>query len=164
MSRRLLVPMLLLAVCLLCAGGTGWAAQVIPTDVSAYTENGRTMVPFRALLQWMGAQVNWDGKTHRIDALRNGLTVTLWVGRTEARVNGHARTLDVAPVVHLGRTFIPLRFVAQSLGARVEWDPQTWHVTIYDKDHVGMLPVSHHGPQPEVRRAPPPPPAGPPHG
>jgi hypothetical protein len=69
------------------------------------------------------------------------------VGRTEAQVNGKARTMNVAPVVLMDTTFIPLRFVAEALGARVDWSPQTWQVTVNDNGHVGVLPVSRSGPQ-----------------
>jgi hypothetical protein len=82
MSRRLLVPSLLLAVALFGVVGPVRAQQYIPTDVSAFTANGSTMIPFRALLEWMGAQVTWDGTTQRVDARRGGMVVIRcgWAG------------------------------------------------------------------------------------
>ena len=147
MSRRLLVPLLFLAVCSFCVAGPGQAAQVIPTEMSAFVSGSRTMIPFRALLEWMGANVDWNGARQQVTARRGGLTVVLWVGRRQAAVNGQARPLDVAPVVISGHTFIPLRFVAESLGDRVQWNPQTWQVTVYDQNRVGILPVSRTGPR-----------------
>ena len=147
MLRRLLVPFLFLAVCSFCLSGPVRAQQNIPTEVSAFIANGSTMIPFRSLLEWMGAQVGWDAATQRVTAQRGNMTVVLWVGRRQAQVNGQARPMDVAPVVIQNHTFIPLRFVAESLGARVDWNPQTWRVTVADGSHVGILPVSRGGPQ-----------------
>jgi hypothetical protein len=105
------------------------------------------MIPFRALLEWMGAQVGWDSAQQRVTAQRGDMTVILWVGRAQAQVNGQARRMEVPPVVIQSHTFIPLRFVAEALGARVDWNPQTWRVTVSDRGRVGVLPVSRGGPQ-----------------
>jgi hypothetical protein len=144
MAYRILVPLSLL---LLCAQGPVAAIETIPTEVPAYTADGCTMVPFRALLEWMGAQVSWDEGSQRVDARRGDTAVVLWVGKKEAQVNGHPHGMDIAPVLKADHVFIPLRFVAESLGAAVEWDAANWTVTVRDNGRVGQLSVSRTAPE-----------------
>ena len=49
-------------------------------------------------------------------------TIVLTVGDTSALVNDNAVTLDVAPFIKDGRTFVPLRFVSEQLGGEVTYD------------------------------------------
>lgn len=48
-------------------------------------------------------------------------TARFYLGRTTYYQNESALTMDVAPVVIEGRTFLPLRYVADALGAEVQW-------------------------------------------
>jgi hypothetical protein len=146
MSRRFLVTLLVLVVGGYCLGGPCRAAGEIPTDWTAYNATGLTMVPFRALLSWMGAQVKWNAAERRVDALRGGVTVTVWVGRTDAQVNGQAQTVDAAPTMIHDRTFVPLRFIAEALGAHVAWNPRLRQVSISDHGEVGTVFVPRGGP------------------
>ena len=56
--------------------------------------------------------------------------VKLTIGSTTAYVNGEAKTLDVAPVIENSRTLMPLRFIAEAMGATVEWDGATSTATL----------------------------------
>lgn len=47
--------------------------------------------------------------------------VEMWVGKKQYMVNGQLRQMDVAPFLQSGRTFVPVRFAAEGLGASVEW-------------------------------------------
>jgi peptide/nickel transport system substrate-binding protein len=75
----------------------------------------------RAVFEALGAQVHWDEATRTIRAYRREDAIVLELGNRTAWVNGPARRLDVAPVAIAGRTMVPLRFVAEALGAQVEW-------------------------------------------
>jgi len=48
--------------------------------------------------------------------------MVMTVGKKQATVNGKAITLDVAPAITAGRTFVPLRVISETLGAAVEWN------------------------------------------
>lgn len=52
----------------------------------------------------------------------NTKTIVLTVDDPGALVNGDAIQLDVAPFIKDGRTFVPLRFVAEQLGGEVTYD------------------------------------------
>lgn len=84
--------------------------------------NGRATAHVRALAEALGAAVSWNGPTQTVSIVRAGTTVELIIGSTAARVNGEPRTLDAAPYLENGRTQVPVRFVAEALGASVGWD------------------------------------------
>lgn len=54
----------------------------------------------------------------------NGVFIELTIGSKKYTVNGEAKEMDVAPFIKNGRTFVPLRFVSEALGAEVDWSPK----------------------------------------
>ncbi len=56
--------------------------------------------------------------------------IKMWIGRNVYMVDGLQKEMDVAPFIREGRTFTPARYVAESLGATVDWDEQEQKVTI----------------------------------
>lgn len=92
-------------------------------DVPPRLEKGRTLVPLRALLEGLGAQVDWEEKTQTVIAMKDGLSVRLPIGSKKALVSGDEIELDVPAIVEKGRTLVPLRFIGEIFGAQVDWDP-----------------------------------------
>lgn len=138
-SLRVQLAALLLVVACLAAGAD--APEVIPTEAPAYVAGGYTMIPFRALLEWMGAEILWTPEEQTVEARRRCYTFLLRVGQREAIVNGEQVLMDVPAVVRGDRTYVPLRFVAEALGAAVGWDAATSTATIWDQGREGILPV-----------------------
>ncbi|MBT9152683.1 MAG: Oligopeptide-binding protein AppA [Firmicutes bacterium] len=99
-------------------------------DVAPVIRNGRSLVPFRAIFEALGARVTWDEATNTVAGYRGRQAVVLTIGSRTAWVNGPAVTLDVAPQVINGRTMVPLRFIAESMGANVEWVAATNTVSV----------------------------------
>ena len=91
-------------------------------DVAPKKIDGRVMVPLRAIFEGLGAEVSWDEPTQTVTGVKGDTVITLRLGDTEARVNGETVRLDVAAVKVDGRVLVPTRFVAESLGAGVQWD------------------------------------------
>jgi hypothetical protein len=98
---------------------------------------GRTMVPLRFIAETFGARVDWDPKTEGIHielAKSDGsmVIIDMQLGNKIAYVNGKPYVLDVAPftVEPQGRTVVPIRFIAEAFGAKVDWDPVLQKVTI----------------------------------
>lgn len=58
------------------------------------------------------------------------------VGQTAYEVNGERHVMDTAPVIYGGRTLLPIRFVAEPLGANVLWEAAQRKVTITFADKV----------------------------
>lgn len=91
-------------------------------DQPPITENGRILVPLRAIFEGLGATVQWDSKTQSITGIKGNTMITLMIGSTSANVGNKRVVLDVPAQIVNGRTLVPVRFVAESLGAVVNWD------------------------------------------
>ncbi len=102
--------------------------QTMNFDQPPIVRNGRVFVPLRGVFEQLGASVVYANG--QINATGNGRTVSLNIGSTQATVNGQSQVLDVAPFLVGSRTLVPLRFIAQSLGAAVDWNDQTSTVRI----------------------------------
>lgn len=93
-------------------------------------KDDRTLIPIRGLLEYLGAEVEWDHDNYNAIVRRSGTEVILPIGSSTAYVNGEAAELDVPAELLNGRTMVPLRFVIESFGIDVEWDQDTRTVNI----------------------------------
>lgn len=89
---------------------------------------GRVFVPLRGVFERLGASVVYSNGL--INATGSGRTISLHIGSTQATVNGQSQYVDVAPFLVGARTLVPLRFVAQALGAVVDYNNSNSTVTI----------------------------------
>lgn len=111
---------------------------ILPSDSQPEIKDGRTMVPIRAVSEALGADVGWDAAARQVTLVRAGVTIVMTVGSETAYVNGEAVEMDVAPYIKDGRTLIPARYVAEFFGQKVDWDGETYTVSITeDKSVVG---------------------------
>lgn len=105
-------------------------------DAAPIVQDGRTLLPFRYVAEAIGAQVHWDAATEKVTLTLGERRVELWINKNMARVNGVEKYIDpdnrsVTPiVVPPGRTMLPLRFIAENLGAGVGWDAKTQQITV----------------------------------
>ena len=110
------------------------------SDAQPLMRDNRTFVPFRAIFESMGATVSWDDPSRTVTAKRGDRTVKLTIGRKACTVdrNGSDRSFstDAAPFIEGGRTYVPVRFAAQALGAAVGWDNNTQTVLIVDTEKM----------------------------
>lgn len=91
-------------------------------DSKPIIEEGRTLVPFRAIFEKVNATVNYDSAKQQVIAVRGTTHITLTIGSKTAVVNGQSVTLDVPPKIVDRRTLVPLRFVGEAMGADVRWN------------------------------------------
>jgi len=109
-------------------------------DVPPIILEGRTLLPIRWVAEPLGAEVGWDGVEKKVTVTLKDTKIELWIGKSIARVNGVDTPIDpdnpkVVPIIKDGRTMLPVRFVAENLGCKVDWDQDTKTVTItYPKD------------------------------
>lgn len=99
-------------------------------DQPPVIQGSRVLVPLRGIFEKMGATVEWQPVTRSVVAARGSTLVELQIGSRIARVDGRPVTLDVPAMIIGGRTLVPLRFISESLGARVDWNPATRTVLI----------------------------------
>ena len=87
-------------------------------------------MPFRKILETMGATVDWDDETKTVTCGKGSTEIKLKICEAVAYVNQKPVNLDVAAEIIDGRTFVPLRFIGESLDCKVDWDRQTATVLI----------------------------------
>lgn len=115
--------------------------RLVLLDVAPYIKNGRMMVPFRFIGETLGARVDWIAESSTAVFEVPGRRIELRIGRREAKVNDTVVRLDVPPEIVKGRTFVPLRFVAEGMGANVRWDEKTASAIISFRRRA-LLPAS----------------------
>lgn len=91
-------------------------------DTQPIVQNGTTLVPLRAIFEELGMMVSWNAETQTVTAEKGDVYITLTVGQTAAAKNGEEILLNAPPVLQDGRTLVPVRFIAESLGLTVDWD------------------------------------------
>lgn len=102
----------------------------LDAPVYIHRPSSSTMVPFRFVGDVMGARVDWNSKSRQVTFLLDDKRVVLTIGSKTAYVNGQAVTMPTSPALVNSRTFIPLRFVSEQLGANVHWDGKARTITI----------------------------------
>ncbi|HOI25247.1 MAG TPA: stalk domain-containing protein [Caldisericia bacterium] len=103
------------------------SGKAVTVDPPPYIKSGTTLVPLRFISEAFGASIDWQpkqGKGTIIIKLKEHL-IQIEIANTQALVNGKTMTLVVAPEIVNGRTFVPLRFISEAFGAKVEWIAET---------------------------------------
>jgi len=93
-------------------------------------ENGRTLVPFRIVMEALGFTVSWDGQTRTASLAKTGYEISVQLGSTFMLVNGNPVSLDVPAQSMNGRTMVPLRALSEATGMQVRWDGGNFIVEI----------------------------------
>ena len=94
-------------------------------DQQPVIQNSRTLVPMRAIVEKMQAEVEWAENTRTVHCTRDDTRVDLKIGSDVVTVNYQISRLDITPKIIGGRTMIPLRFIGEAFGADVQWDGAT---------------------------------------
>lgn len=94
----------------------------VTMEQAPFVENGRTFVPLRMVSESFGAEVAWNQDTRGITVKLNDVQIFMTIGSNKAVVNDRTVDLDAPPILRNGRTFVPVRFVSEWLGGKVEWN------------------------------------------
>ena len=92
-------------------------------DAAPVIMNDRTLVPIRFVTESLGGTVAWNAETKEVTLVIDGKEIKMTIGKTIEKYG-------VAPVIIDSRTFVPVRFVADELGATTAWNAETKTVTI----------------------------------
>ena len=104
-------------------------------DVAPKVVNDRTMLPARFVAENLGATVEWDGEKQLVtitgkNEKQEDVTILITIGSNYAKVNGEEVKLDSPAFVENDRTYTPIRFISENLGATVKWNETEQTVTI----------------------------------
>ena len=107
--------------------------DIVTFDVEPIIENGRTLVPLRAIFETMGCAVYYseeDGK-QIVSARRANDSLLLTIGENKMYFNGEERELDVPAKIKDGRTLVPLSAISEAFECEVYWYGDTKKIDIY---------------------------------
>ncbi|RJE86926.1 copper amine oxidase N-terminal domain-containing protein [Paenibacillus sp. 1011MAR3C5] len=97
----------------------------------------RTMGSVRLVGNALGVlddNIEWDDQARTVTMEKNKTVIVITVGQQDLSVNGKTVTMDTVAELKNGRVFIPLRFIAESLGAEIDFDDKTRTVLITTDD------------------------------
>jgi hypothetical protein len=93
--------------------------------------NGRVLAPLRTIIEALGkVDIQWEPEEGMVTATTAEHWCQCWIGKNKATADGESVYLDTPPFTYNGRTYVPLRFIGESLGKQVEWDYMNKAVTI----------------------------------
>ena len=97
--------------------------STIQNDAAPIIVDGRTLVPIRVITETLGGKADWNNKTHTVTLTINGKQLQMTIGQTIAG-------FDAAPIIHNNRTYVPIRYVAEALGAKVVWEEGAQQIVV----------------------------------
>ncbi|MBQ6531321.1 MAG: haloacid dehalogenase-like hydrolase, partial [Clostridia bacterium] len=106
-------------------------------DTKPFVEDGRTLVPMRAIFEALGATVEWDDATKTVTGVSDSGSVEMQVGSDTIKINGNDVPVDVPAQIVDGRTVVPVRVISEGLNCDVDWSQETRTVII--SSILGML-------------------------
>ena len=97
--------------------------KTFTNDVAPVIVDNRTMVPIRVITEALGGTADWNEAARTVTLTIDGKVLRMTIGQTIAG-------FDAAPVIINSRTYVPIRYVAEALGAKVEWIADTQQIII----------------------------------
>ena len=147
MKKIIHIVIMALLVSIICVPLIASAASEISVTVDGKTvnfpdakpfidANGRTLIPVRFVTESLGATVEWNEEYQRANIKKDNVEIMIIINDRRFVVNGRIKTMDTEAILKDGRTFVPIRYVAEELGATVGWAPSTSTVIITTQDAV----------------------------
>lgn len=104
--------------------------QEYKLDAAPFVKEGssRTLVPVRFVAEALGAEVIWSGKEQSV-TIKDNKEIILTIGKVNVTVDGIEQQIDCAPI-KTNRTYVPIRFISETLGAKVSYNSKTQEITI----------------------------------
>jgi hypothetical protein len=107
--------------------------NTVSMDVAPYIKDSRTFLPVRYVANALGvadSNIMYDPTTQKVTIIKGSMVVQLTIGSTTMLLNGATITMDTAPEITSSRTCLPVAWVAQALGASVQWNATAQTATV----------------------------------
>jgi alpha-tubulin suppressor-like RCC1 family protein len=111
--------------------------EIIDLTDKPLIQNETTLVPLRAISEFLGAKVKWEPDV--ITLAKDQSVILLTIGSPTTYVNGSEVQLTTSPVIINDTTYVPLRFIAETFDTKVEWDGNTQTVMISDEEYKQVM-------------------------
>ena len=103
--------------------------EKLESTVKPFIKEGTTMVPLRLIAEAVNVTPVWNSKnqsititSNRTHVFRGKMTdLVFTIGSKSVKYGPYYTTVEVAPIIKSGTTFVPFRFIAQELGLKVNW-------------------------------------------
>ncbi len=106
------------------------SGQTVYNDVAPIIKNDRTMLPARFVAENLGANVEWNSVERLVTITSGDTIIKIYVDSNIAFINGSVQYLDSPAFISESRTYTPVRFICEALGANVNWVEQERQVII----------------------------------
>lgn len=118
-------------------GSSKYKADGVEYDMGTAPQviGGTTYIPAKFVVEPLGGDTSWNSQDKSISVILNGITIHMNIGKNKASIDGKSVQIDpknpkVAPVIVGGRTMVPMRFLAENLGCKLDFDSNTKKITI----------------------------------
>lgn len=111
-------------------------APIVFPDQKPILHNNRTLVPIRPIAESLGFEVDWNEEMRTVLIKKGDDQIRLVVSQKIARKNGETVQLDAPAQIVNKRTMVPVRFIAEALDYKVNWDQQAQVVRIAENTSV----------------------------
>lgn len=102
-------------------------------DTPPVIKDGKVLVPVRAFSEAYGAEVLWNQEDHTITIAKGDLVIVLKTDSSTVYVNGVETDLGLPLKAINGRNVIPVGFLAEKLGLKVEVDLEDGTVEVEEE-------------------------------
>ncbi|MFZ5968117.1 MAG: copper amine oxidase N-terminal domain-containing protein [Bacillota bacterium] len=103
-------------------------------DTPPVIKQGRTLIPVRAISEGFGAEVAWNAEEQKVTVTKDDIEIVFLLEEGKVLVNGEEKTIDVPAQIMSSRTIVPLRFIAETLGLKVDYDEETETIEVDEED------------------------------
>ena len=130
MGRNMKVKKKLIGIVL---GLTLFTSTLSAEPLKCLNQNNTSLVPLRIVSEELGAKVDFNKESQSITVSYKDITIQATIGSEMCTVNGVKRKLQVAPQASNGTTYVPIRFIGEALGGKVDYQNGTLKVSLGDK-------------------------------
>lgn len=142
--RRLIILSVIISVCLF-ALSPAIAAETSHVDISVngkamvfdvkpfIDKNNRTLVPIRFVSEELGYKVDWDRQEKKVSVKNTNKNIILTINSKNTQVNGINKTIDTQAVLVNSRTMVPLRFISEEMGLKVDYNSKNNKVSLNER-------------------------------
>lgn len=130
--KKTMIALTLTLVCTLLIGNSTTSfANNLPNMIdNGKIENGRILIPLRAVSESFNSVVTWNQEKKSITIIRGKRTLVLHVNSRTALLNNTKLSLEVPAKIDNGITYIPARCFAETFGGTALWSEQERKATI----------------------------------
>lgn len=114
----------------------GVQASMFDGFTGVEVKNDRISLPVRVVTEGLGGKVNWNAEKRQVTLTKGDKNVVMTIGKKAYTVNGAKKTMDTVPRISKDRTYLPMRFVAEALGVKVQWDEKN-RVALFGDMEIG---------------------------